>query len=143
MPVSGRKPKPEGQARNRNKPTWDWTEVVDVPFADAPDLPSVRPSGDAWPVSTDRWWAAISGMPHCTLWSDSDWMFAEHTARLVAAFDEGKLDLAAEIRQREKKLGVTADDRRDLRIRYVDAPDSQDGEEAASNVTSLDAYRDL
>lgn len=139
MPVAGRKPKPQGQARNRNKPTFDWTEVEDIPFRDAPKLPKVRPDGRPWPASTKRWYDAISTMPHCRLWSGSDWMFAEHTARLVAAFDEGEFKQATEIRQREKKLGVTADDRRDLRIRYVDP--KPEGE--AAEVTNLDDYRDL
>lgn len=140
MPVTGRKPKPPGQAVNRNKPAHDWVEVPDVPFAGAPKLPTQRPDGRKWPASTKRWWAAVSTMPHCSLWSKSDWMFAEHTARLVAAFDEGDFKQATEIRQREKKLGVTADDRRDLRVRYVEPkPDREDAE----NVSNIDDYRDL
>ena len=139
MPVTGRKPKPPGQAVNRNKPTHEWTEVENVPFEDAPPLPETKPNGDPWSSSTMRWWTAISTMPHCKLWSASDWMFAEHTARLVAAFDAGDFKQATEIRQREKKLGVTADDRRDLRIRYVDP--KADG--PAAEVTNLDDYRDL
>ena len=138
MPVTGRKPKPQGQAVNRNKPTHEWTEVVDVPFEDAPPLPDTKPNGDPWSSSTMRWWQAISTMPHCKLWSASDWMFAEHTARLVAAFDAGDFKQATEIRQREKKLGVTADDRRDLRIRYVEPKP-----ETSAEVTNLDDYRDL
>jgi hypothetical protein len=48
--------------------------------------------------------------------------------------------LATEIRNRERVLGTTADFRRDLRIRYVDAkPAAPTGE----NVTSMDDYRDL
>ena len=138
MPVAGRKPKPQGQAVNRNKPTHEWTEVVDVPFEGAPDFPEHRPDGRHWPVSTMRWYSAISTMPHAKLWSPSDWLFVEHTARLVAEFDEGDYRQATEIRQREKKLGVTADDRRDLRIRYVEAKP-----ETSAEVTNLDDYRDL
>lgn len=138
MPVTGRKPKSQGQAVNRNKPAHEWTEIDDVPFADAPPLPETKPNGDPWSSSTQRWWTAISTMPHCKLWAHSDWMFAEHTARLVAAFDAGDFKQATEIRQREKKLGVTADDRRDLRIRYVDPKP-----ETSAEVTNLDDYRDL
>lgn len=138
MPVTGRKPKPQGQAVNRNKPVHEWTEIEDVPFEDAPPLPETKPNGDPWSSSTLRWWTAISTMPHCKLWSTSDWMFAEHTARLVAAFDAGDYKQATEIRQREKKLGVTADDRRDLRIRYVEPKP-----ETSAEVTNLDDYRDL
>jgi hypothetical protein len=31
LPVSGRKPKEDGQKRNRVKPVHDWTEVTDPP----------------------------------------------------------------------------------------------------------------
>lgn len=140
MPVTGRKPKPEGQARNRNKPTHDWTEVEDTPFADAPKLPKAQPDGRPWPAWTRRWWAVVSTMPHCRLWSDSDWEYAFDTAALKATFHtEGGTGLATEIRNREKVLGTTADYRRDLRIRYVDpaAP------KPVAEVTQIDDYRDL
>ena len=48
VPVAGRKPKPEGQARNRNQPTHDWTEVVDQPFEGGPKLPKTQPNGMPW-----------------------------------------------------------------------------------------------
>lgn len=138
VPVAGRKPKPEGQAVTRHKSAIDWTEVPNVPFADPVPLPDLRPNGSPWSATTKRWWDTISTMPHCTLWSDSDWAFAEHTARLVAAFDDGDLRHATEIRNREKVLGTTADYRRDLRIRYVD-PKAV----VPTAVTSLDDYRDI
>ncbi len=139
MPVGGAKPKPRDQIRHRNRSPIDWTEVPEVPF-DRPRKLPLRPGGGSWPAATRRWWSVVARMPHCTLWSDSDWQFAEHTARLVAAFDEGDLKLATEIRQRERKLGVTADDRRDLRIRYVaEAPTPDRGGEVAR----IDDYRDL
>lgn len=141
MPVTGRKPKPDGQARNRNKPTHDWTEVVEVPFADAPKLPSKMPNGMTWPTWTRRWWGVVSAMPHCTLWTDSDWEFAFDTAALKGVFHLSPTNaMATEIRNREKVLGTTADYRRDLRIRYVDP--SQPVEQAAG-VVKLDDYRDL
>lgn len=40
MPVAGRKPKPDGQKRNRVKPTYDWANVPDVPYdGKVPPLP--------------------------------------------------------------------------------------------------------
>jgi hypothetical protein len=78
-------------------------------------------------------------MPHCVLWSEADWVFAEHTARLVAAFDSGDLRLATEIRNRERVLGTTHDFRRDLRIRYVKAVAGEPG----PKVTRMSDYRDL
>lgn len=141
MPVAGRKAKPEGQAVNRHKPTHDWTEVVDQPFEDAPKLPKTQPNGLAWPAWTKRWWGVVSTMPHCTLWTDSDWEFAFDTAALKAAFHMNSTNaLATEIRNREKVLGTTADYRRDLRIRYVAAKAVA---EVPTEVTKLDDYRDL
>jgi len=138
MPVVGRKPKPERQAVTRHRQTHDWTEVEDVPFHGGRRLPERQPSGSAWPPQTKRWWKTISTMPHCVLWSDSDWLFAEHTARLVALFDSGYLQLAKEIRDRERVMGTTVDYRRDLRIRYVDPK-----ADVPAGVVSLDDYRNL
>lgn len=141
MPVTGRKPKPEGQARNRNAPTHDWTEVADVAFADPPKLPNKMPNGMPWPAATKRWWQVVSSMPHCSLWSDSDWQFAADTAFIAGIFHlQGANTYATELRNREKVLGTTADYRRDLRIRYV-APKSEP--ETPAEVTQLDDYRDL
>lgn len=142
MPVTGRKPKPDGQAVNRHKPAHDWTEVEDVPFKGGPKLPAKMPNGLPWPAATRRWWAVVSAMPHCTLWSESDWQYAADTAFVAGIFHmQGSNTYATELRNREKVLGTTADYRRDLRIRYVDAP--TESEPAPDNVTSMDAYRDL
>lgn len=139
MPVVGRKPKPAGQARNRTTPAHDWAEVPNVPFAAAPSLPSKQPDGRLWPAWTRRWWQVVSSMPHCCLWSGSDWEFAFDTAFLKARFHvDGGASLATEIRNRERVLGTTADFRRDLRVRYVE-PSAV----APVEVTQLDDYRDL
>jgi hypothetical protein len=141
MPVAGRKPKPPGQAVNRVKPVYDWVDVPDRPFEDGPRLPSRRACGKGWPASVKRWWRVVSAMPHCVLWAESDWLFAEQTAELVARFYLGDARLGPEVRQRERVLGTTADFRRDLRIRYVE--DVAAAGEDATVVTRLDDYRDL
>lgn len=137
MPVAGRKPKPEGQKRNRVKPVHEWVEVARVPFK-GPKLPAKMPDGRAWPAPTKKWWAAVSTMPHCCLWDPSDWQFAQDTALIAAAFHTGELRHGTELRQREKILGTTVDARRDLRIRYVDEQKPSE----APGVTSLAAYRE-
>jgi hypothetical protein len=136
MPVAGRKPKPDGQKRNRVKSAIDWVDVVDVSFVGGPKLPR-REQG--WPTRTKRWWTVISAMPHCVLWSDADWEFAIDTALLAAEFHAGDMRVAPELRQREKILGTTMDARRDLRIRYVTRSAEVEG---AGDVTNLDDYRD-
>ena len=47
-----------------------------------------------------------------------------------------RLDLASELRNREKVLGTTIDSRRDLRIRYTEPASSP-----PAGVTNLDQYR--
>jgi hypothetical protein len=140
VPVPGRKPKPDGQKRNRNAPTHEWRAVPNVAYAGkVPGLP--RDIG--WPSSTRRWWRAISRMPHCVLWEPSDWQFALDTALVAKAFHEGDTGRATELRQREKILGVTLDARRDLRIRYIDpaAPPADEETGTAGSVTALHDYR--
>jgi hypothetical protein len=67
---------------------------------------------------TRDWWEAVSTMPHCRLWTKSDWAFALDTAMVHASSVYGSVTAASELRQREKILGTTLDARRDLRIRY-------------------------
>lgn len=143
MPVVGRKAKPAGQALNRNKPTFEWTEVADVPFADAPPLPPFplpgEDSDEDWHAMTLDWWTDISTMPHVRLWKVSDWRFAVDTALVADRFYKGIMSAATELRNREKVLGTTADYRRDLRIRYTEPVESRpDTEDAPDNVSYLD-----
>jgi hypothetical protein len=153
MAVAGRKPlEDRTQVRHRNGITEgaEWREVVDLPYADGPPLgdrpessgtAGERPLGidaDSWPKATLEWWDAVRTMPHCRLWNRADWMIARAAAEAHARFVEGWKGCAsgAELRQREKQLGMTHDFRRDLRIRYVDPP-NLDGPLPA-NVTRVD-----
>lgn len=138
MPVEGRKPKPDGQKRNRHQPTYDWLEVPNEPFSSGPKLPSRRTEGRAWPARTKQWWSAISTMPHCVLWTPTDWEFAIDTALVAAEFHAGDTRAAAELRQRERLLGSTLDSRRDLRIRYVDQAEEPN---EMAGVTSMADFR--
>jgi hypothetical protein len=76
-------------------------------------------------------------MPHCILWDESDWQFALDTALVAAAFHEGKMTQAVELRNREKILGLTLDARRDLRIRYVEAQ----AEQERPAIAAIEDYR--
>lgn len=127
MGMAGRKPS-ERPTVTRHKPTVDWTDVLNVPFSgDVPELPLTRTIlKDNEPVEipieprTRNWWSAITKMPHCVLWQDSDWQFALDTAMVHAAASHGQVTAMSELRQREKIMGTTVDARRDLRLRYVD-----------------------
>lgn len=143
-PIAGRPPKPPGQAVTRHKLGYDYEDFPDVPFTGAPRLPS-RGDGLAWPNLTRKWWKAISTMPHCVAWTDSDWQFAFGAALLAARFHLGDTRVEGSLRAREKVMGTTADYRRNLRIRYVDpnppADDEDDDVGTGPGVLDFEAYR--
>jgi hypothetical protein len=156
--LPGTKPTADrSQVRRTNKPTegTEWTEVVNLehngpPLGDRPTagvLAGERPlgvSGDVWPAATLDWWDDVRTMPHAALWTRADWRIARTAAEAHARFVEGWKGCASgsELRQREKQLGMTADARRDLRIKYVPAPTSDAGK-LPDNVRKLDDFRDL
>jgi len=74
------------------------------------------------------------------LWGDGDWQFARDTGDMVAQFHGGNMRLAAEIRQRERMMGTTFDARRDIRVRYVPADDTQ---VELAEVSAMDDYRQM
>lgn len=133
--TAGRKPKPAGQAVNRNLPTHEWREIVDVPFDGvSPDLPDDQ----TWSARTRKWWETVRRMPHCSLWSDSDWQDALLAATVAEVFFAEK-KLANEFRFWCAILGTNDLARRDLRIRYVSALET-DGDSDAT-VTDIDRFR--
>lgn len=140
MAITGRKPKPEGQTVHRNKVAHDWTEVDDTPFGGGPDLPDFTAQRRAWQEPVRSTWDAWRSMPHCKLWAQSDWSFALMTIELVALVYDGETRWAAEVRNRERVLGTTAEFRRDLRIRYV-TPRQQSSSDVG--VTNIADYRDF
>ncbi len=126
MPISGAKPSGRPTV-NRNKPTHEWITVDPSPYdGPRPELPETRQvmvkNGEVVEVPIEQrtieWWEAVSTMPHCRLWSKSDWAFALDTAMVHASSVYGSVTASAELRQREKIIGTTLDARRDLRIRY-------------------------
>lgn len=154
MPVAGRKPK-EGPKRNRMPSAHDWLEVDDKPFSgkvpvDLPATRTVITKADVYELPLDdltvSWWKTLCKMPHCSLWTPTDWQFALMSAIVADDAFRGTAGAMAELRQREKILGTTMDARRDLRIRYVDdatpAPAAAGrGKAGAGSVTDLASRR--
>lgn len=158
MGLPGTKPVADRtQVRRTNKaePGAEWREVVDVPH-DGPELPTrARSAAYAedkpgsglcvdWPDETLAWWEDVRTMPHAALWTPAEWRTAYAAAETHARFVEGWKGCAtgAELRQREKQLGMTYDARRDLRIKYVAVP-KDDAGQLPDNVAKLDDFRDL
>lgn len=129
MPVAGAKPvEDRNEVRHRNPATHEWEEVVDTPYlGDRPSLPEqltmMSRGGNTYEMQVlpevKQWWSAVSTMPHCKLWADSDWQFALATAAIAQQAWMGNTGASAELRMREKIMGTTWDSRRDLRIKYV------------------------
>lgn len=158
MALPGTKPVADrSQVRRTNKPTEgsEWVEVADLPFNGpalgdrelsaeyAADKPGPGICVD-WPAGTLDWWEAVRTMPHAARWSRAEWRIARDAAEVHARFVEGWKGCAtgSELRQREKQLGMSADARRDLRIRYVKPPET-DTAPLPSNVSRLDDFREL
>lgn len=148
MAATGPLPKTNKLGRT---PNLDWVEVPNIPFdaGRTRELPPL-PRGRKWDPMVVRWWELVRVMPHCALWTATDWLFAEETAlqknthlKHLAAGTE-KTTAETEIRRREDQMGLTLEARRKNRIRYIDPPD---GETDTSNggsgakVTSIAARR--
>lgn len=125
MAVPGRDPDPD--SINRNKPTTTWTDVEDKPYTGPrPTLPDTRPmigpDGTVEvPLSplTRNWWEVLSKLPHCAIWTPGDWTFALTTVVVADLAHNGANAAFAELRRREDQMGLTAEARRKLRIRYT------------------------
>jgi hypothetical protein len=126
MAVPGREPDPN--SLNRNKPTVEWVEVEDKPYAGKrPTLPKTRPMvlKDGTPIDiplsplTNGWWDVLSKLPHCVLWKEGDWSFALSTVIIADLAHNGMSGAFSELRIREAEMGLTAEARRKLRIRYI------------------------
>ncbi len=118
-------------------PTADWIEVPNEPFAGPWPVDLPPKCGRAkWNPMVEQWWKIVRTMPHCTLWELSDWLFAVETAylkqELWSAYggeDGTKTTAWTELRRREGLMGTTAEERRKLRIRYVDQRPQVEGDD--------------
>ncbi len=135
--MAHRGPAPSARKIGRT-PNAEWTDVPNVPYEGAsPDLPKL-PNRKRYDPLVTQWWDMVRHMPHCALWSPTDWQYAVETALMKhhfwTAFADGELTItaASEIRKREDQIGTTAESLRKLRIRYVDVDlDEYEDEEPA------------
>ena len=119
--------KPEDRAR-RNKPQ-EMRVITAEPVAQ-PELPTFSITVDdvltefAWPARTCEWWQMWADSPLSTEFTSTDWSELLDTALLHAAYWNGKLSLAAEIRLRVAKFGATPEDRARLKITFAAAEEA-------------------
>src|SRR5690606_31874206 len=100
---------PYTSQKGKPKLTPTRTIMIDGEEVDAP-----------WTDEAVQWWKVISTMPHCVLWTPSEWQFAKSTLYLADSAFRGDTRAFGELRQREAKLGTTREARNALRIRYVE-----------------------
>lgn len=94
-----------------------------------------------WHPATVNWWQHWRESPIAQLWQVPDWDFALSTAAVHTRFWENPTALnAAELRQREAKMGQTYEDRQRLHITILDANGRVDESETAG-VTAINEYR--
>lgn len=147
MPLGGSKPTPEGQPKQNRNPTAEWIEVEDVPFGGPwPELPDTYSEacgepekGESWTPATRRWFNVLKRMPHAVLWGESDWEHLLATAIVHHRFVRGNTGAASELRRREREMGISADARRDLRIKYI----PRSAGPTLAPVRAIDSVRDL
>ena len=111
--MAGRGPAPKDPSalRRRNLPAQTVTVIPDGTVR-GPELPE----DFDWPAQTLAWWATMRSTPQAQTYTDADWSFLLDTAVLHADFWLGDRKVAAELRLRVAKFGVTPEDRARLRI---------------------------
>lgn len=132
---------PAPKNRNANG-RGDWIDVPNVPYAGP--RPSLPPApGIQWFPQVEGWWDTFTTMPHCTTWEPSDWVAAIELAYLKQSWwaeyfgGAPTTAMATEIRRREDNMGFTAEARRKLGIRYIDAAPAEEAAPDDTGVTDI------
>jgi len=109
--------------------TGEWEYVLDVPNRKAPlaKLPDTRGSDEegnaiAWHPLTKAWWDTVRVLPHTAEWGADEWHALVGLAFIAdTVYTTGQAAAHAEWRRGYDALGLTAEARRKLRIKLVDA----------------------
>lgn len=134
--MAGRGPAPKDPSRRaRRNADVVPLRVVEIEPAPKPMLPPlieemkvdkavVRVPGE-WPEPTLLWWRMLDLHPLKGEFTELDWSYLLDTARIHAAFWNGDLKVASELRLREAKYGFTPEDRARLRIQFAQATEAE------------------
>lgn len=109
--------------------TGDWEYILDTPNRRKPlvELPADRGFDDegnsvAWHPLTRKWWDTMRALPHTSEWGTDEWHALVGLAYITdTLYATGQAAAHAEWRRGSDALGLTAEARRKLRIRLVDA----------------------
>lgn len=128
MAGHGPPPKDPGSRARRNKPA-EMRVIMAAPTKQ-PELPTFSITVDDtlvefnWPARTVEWWQMWADSPLAAEFTSTDWSELLDTALLHAAFWQGKLTLAGELRLRVANFGATPADRARLRITFAAAEEA-------------------
>lgn len=118
------RPGPQAKSLKHGSGGATMVDVVDTPYTGPrPQLPPTP--GMHWFPQVEAWWEILTTMPHCLLWTPSDWLAAVELAFLKNQFwaeyfgGSPTVAMSTEIRRREDNMGMTMEARRKLGIRYV------------------------
>lgn len=128
MPGTGPLRKLDDQRARRNKDHVQTTVVYRTPTPQ-PDLPT---SVD-WNAQTLLWWHMWGQTELSDDFTDAEWSYLTDTALIHNEFWNGDFKLAAELRLRAAKFGITPEDRHRLRIQVVMANEVEAKSEATAN----------
>lgn len=134
--AKGPAPKDPSRRRRRNSDPMGRTTLRYDP-APQPKLPG---KAAGWPARTRQWWRMWGASPLAEGLTAVDWDYLIDTAYLHAAFVQGNMSVASELRLRVAKFGATPEDRARLRIDMAPVgPTGQGGNYGSAG----DRYGDL
>jgi hypothetical protein len=117
--MGGRGPAPKDPSeRRRRNVTPELVLVAPDDQVRGPELPD----GYEWPDETRSWWQHWRESPQAQTFIETDWSFLLDTALLHADLWLGDRSVAGELRLRVAKFGVTAEDRRRLKLAVGEPP---------------------
>lgn len=121
--------KPDDRRARRNKDVVP-LRLIEVEPTDQPELPP----GVEWHVQTILWWHMWGQSEFSADFTNAEWSYLTDTALVHNEFWNGDFKLAAELRLRAAKFGVTPEDRVRLRIQVVAAQTAEAEAEAKGNM---------
>lgn len=121
----------DDQRARRNKDHVQATVIHRTPTPQ-PELPR----GVDWHPQTLLWWHMWNQTELSDDFTAAEWSYLTDTALLHSEYWNGDYKLAAELRLRSAKFGITPEDRHRLRITVVNAQEAEDTQAARRDLPS-------
>lgn len=128
--MAGRYPNPDGQRRNRNERSFDWTVL---PLEGRQGPPPVLPAWRPWTEETRVWWAELWSTPQAAMWDQTGRSMHAlallHHELMLDQYAETKRahSITAEMRAHEDRHGLTPKAMLQLRWKVSSTPSDGSG----------------